>query len=72
MIAPMPVLQFGNASISSSDPTVPLFVGLTPGFVGLYQINVTLPVSVEKGPNVNVFLNMGNNIFSNVVELAIE
>ena len=49
-----------------------VFVGLTPGFVGLYQINVTIPATVEKGPNVPVFLNMGNNIFSNTVELAIE
>jgi uncharacterized protein (TIGR03437 family) len=72
VIAPMPVLQFGRTSISESDSTAPLFVGLTPGFVGLYQINVTIPATVEKGPNVPVFLNMGNNVFSNTVELAIE
>jgi uncharacterized protein (TIGR03437 family) len=71
-ISPMPVLQFGNNSISISDATTPLFVGLTPGFVGLYQINVTLPSTVERGPNVPVFLNMGSNVFSNTVELAIE
>jgi uncharacterized protein (TIGR03437 family) len=72
VIAPMPVLQFGRTSISESDSTDPLFVGLTPGFVGLYQINVTIPSTVEKGPNVPVFLNMGGNVFSNTVELAIE
>jgi len=65
-------LQFGNISISQGDATTPLFVGLTPGFVGLYQINVTIPETVEKGPNIPVFLDMGNNIFSNRVELAIE
>ena len=72
VIDPMPSLQFGNLSISEADATRPLFVGLTPGFVGLYQINVTIPATVEKGPNVPVFLNMGNNLFSNTVELAIE
>ena len=70
VIDPMPVLQFGNTS--SADATTPLFVGLTPGFAGLYQINATIPATVEKGPNVPVFLDMGNNIFSNRVELAIE
>jgi len=72
VIDPQPVLQFGNISISQDDATTPLFVGLTPGFVGLYQINVTLPATVERGPNVSVFLDMGNNLFSNTVELAIE
>ena len=72
VIDPMPSLQFGNLSISEADATRPLFAGLTPGFVGLYQINVTIPATIEKGPNVPVFLNMGNNLFSNTVELAIE
>ncbi|MBI2686363.1 MAG: hypothetical protein HYX27_08610 [Acidobacteria bacterium] len=71
-VTPIPVLQFGKTSISLSDATTPLFAGLTPGFVGLYQINVTLPATIEKGPNVPVFLNMGDNVFSNTVELAIE
>lgn len=71
-ISPLPGLIFGNQSISLADSTRPLFVGLTPNFVGLYQINVTIPAGVEKGPRVPVFLNMGNNVFSNTVELAIE
>ncbi|MFN0102284.1 MAG: hypothetical protein ACKV2U_09355 [Bryobacteraceae bacterium] len=72
VIDPMPVLQIGNISISQADATTPLFAGLTPGFVGLYQINVTLPETVEKGSNISMFLDMGNNVFSNRVELAIE
>ncbi|HEU0123178.1 MAG TPA: hypothetical protein VFQ91_21790 [Bryobacteraceae bacterium] len=71
-ITPTPLVQFGRLSISGSDGTAPLFVGLTPGFVGLYQINVTIPSTVEKGSNVPVFLNMGDNVFSNTVELAIQ
>jgi uncharacterized protein (TIGR03437 family) len=72
VVDPMPKLQFGSRSISGDDATVPFFVGLTPGFVGLYQINVIIPRDTEKGPNVPVFLNMGGNVFSNPVELAIE
>lgn len=71
-ITPTPGLIFGNQSISLADSVRPLFVGLTPNFVGLYQINVTIPAGVDKGPRVPVFLNMGNNVFSNTVELAIE
>ncbi len=72
VIAPMPTVIFGSQAVSQSDATTPLFVGLTPGFVGLYQINVTLPPAVEKGPRVPMFLAMGDNVFSNPVELAIE
>jgi len=67
VITPMPSVRFGTG-----DTTEPLFAGLTPGFVGLYQINVTVPATVGKGPNVPIFLTMGNNVFSNRVELAIE
>jgi uncharacterized protein (TIGR03437 family) len=67
VITPMPTVRFGTG-----DAVAPLFVGLTPGFVGLYQINVTMPVFVEKGSNIAVYLDMGNNVFSNRVELAIE
>lgn len=39
---PMTVL-FGNRLFNAAQPATPLFVGLTPNFVGLYQINVTIP-----------------------------
>ena len=72
VIDPIPVLQFGKTTIAGGDVTTPLFAGLTPGFVGLYQLNATIPSTIDKGPNVPVFINMGNNIFSNTVELAVE
>jgi uncharacterized protein (TIGR03437 family) len=71
-VEPTPSVIIGSTSISQNEAITPLFVGLTPGFVGLYQINVTLPVSVERGNEVPMFLNMGENVFSNRVTLAIQ
>lgn len=56
-------------SQTSSTPTVDiggvqgevLFAGLTPGFVGLYQINVRLPSFVPKGVQVPMTIAAGAN-----------
>lgn len=71
-ITPRPTMHIGQLSIAEKFSYPTQFVGLTPGFVGLYQINVQIPQSIEKGPRVPMFLNIGNNVFSNTVELAIE
>jgi len=68
VINPTPTVVIGN----SAESVTPLFAGLTPGFVGLYQLNVTLPLSVEVGNNVPLYVDMGGNIVSNRVELAIQ
>jgi uncharacterized protein (TIGR03437 family) len=49
----------------------PLFAGLTPGFVGLYQINVQVPASVPANARTPVRLDIGN-VASNIVEIAVE
>jgi uncharacterized protein (TIGR03437 family) len=65
---------FGTSSPFGGEEAVsvpPLFAGLTPGFVGLYQINVTIPQGTPKGSAVPVTL-LGDDGRSNSVTIAIE
>lgn len=48
-----------------------LFAGLTPGLVGLYQINVTIPKGVPKGTAVPMFVQSAGAT-TNKVSLAVE
>jgi uncharacterized protein (TIGR03437 family) len=50
----------------------PLYVGLTPNFVGLYQINVTIPQDAPRGIAVSVALVSDEEGSSNRVNIAIE
>jgi uncharacterized protein (TIGR03437 family) len=59
---------FGGAS---ADVT-PLYVGLTPNFVGLYQVNVTIPQDTPKGVAVPIALVSDEEGSSNRVNIAIE
>jgi uncharacterized protein (TIGR03437 family) len=53
-------------------PIQPAYAGLTPGSVGLYQINVSLPANVPKGSGVPVYLTMPGEVTSNTVYIAIQ
>lgn len=63
-----PEVQFG---FSFPAKATPLFAGLTPGFVGLFQINVIVPVNVATNNRTFVTLNYPDGQRSNTVEIAI-
>ena len=50
---------------------MPFFAGLTPTFVGLYQLNVVVPTNVPRDDHVPVRVE-GPGYTSNVVEIAVE
>jgi uncharacterized protein (TIGR03437 family) len=57
----------GAPNVSST----PSFCGLTPGAVGLYQVNVTVPSGTPKGSAVPVYLTIGTAT-SNSVSIAVQ
>ncbi len=65
-----PIVTFGDGF--SSVAVTPLFAGLSPGFAGLYQVNVTIPqnVTVTNG-RLNVTVQFPNEV-TNTVQIAIQ
>ena len=70
---PNALMVFGGASIIEAATTsaTPSYCGLTPGSVGLYQVNVTIPTGTPKGNAVPVFLTIGSAT-SNQVAIAVQ
>jgi len=63
---------FGTGNLPNTGVAVdPSFVGLTPGLVGLYQINATVPAEAPRGDNVPVALE-STLVQSNRVTIAIQ
>ncbi len=58
-----------SVSIGSKDAAVS-FSGLTPGFVGLYQINLTVPSNVDSG--VQDLVVTANGTVSKTVKIAVQ
>jgi uncharacterized protein (TIGR03437 family) len=66
----IPIVNFGRLAFGPlADP---LFVGLSPGFVGLYQVNVEVPVDAATNANTWVTLEYPDGRRSNTVEIAVE
>ena len=49
----------------------PIFSGLAPGFIGLYQVNVILPIDIPPGVNLPLHLSQGATA-SNTVSVSIQ
>jgi len=56
----------GKTVFGSSAGPVPLFAGLTPGFVGLYQINFAIPAAPAGLPSCSELPGLGRPILSNL------
>jgi uncharacterized protein (TIGR03437 family) len=65
----MPNVMFGGVP---ADPGGVQFSGLSPQFVGLNQINVTVPQAAPSGSAVSLQLEIGGVTTSNQVTIAIE
>ena len=66
---PCPSVEFGSGFFGSVSAT-PDYAGLSPGSVGLYQVNVAIPQGVSSGL-VNVTLVFPDGV-SNSVQIAIQ
>jgi uncharacterized protein (TIGR03437 family) len=68
-VAPLPTLQNApTVTVDGQNATV-AFSGLTPGGIGLYQINFTVPAGSRVG-EVNVVVTQ-NNVSSNITRLNV-
>ena len=52
-------------------PAEVAFSGLAPGFVGVYQVNVIVPMDSPTGDSVPLSLSIGG-VLSNTVTLAVQ
>jgi len=71
-VVPTPILCFGDPNPINpfKNCITPDFVGLTPGFFGLYQINFKVAASLPTGDAIPIFLQQGN-VRSNILSIAI-
>lgn len=65
------LMFFGTGGLFQSPASqAPQFIGLSPGFVGLYQINVQVPADAPRGPSVPFFLQgdagVSNSLLLNI------
>ncbi len=68
---PTQVTFSANNPFATSVTVAPSFAGLAPTFVGLYQVNVQVPVNSPKGDAVPLYLISGG-LLSNTVNIAVE
>jgi uncharacterized protein (TIGR03437 family) len=66
-----PQVYFAPGLFSDGIVVGPQFAGLTPSFVGLYQINVQIPVGIPKGSAIPLFVTTPDGV-SNTVNIAVQ
>jgi uncharacterized protein (TIGR03437 family) len=67
-----PKMILGQSSLPESGATlVPEYIGVTPGIVGVYQINVRIPPAIPRG-KISAMLDMGNGVFSNRLHIQVQ
>ena len=65
----VPLVNFGRVV---GPFAIPFFVGLTPSFVGLFQVNVFVPDEAPTNPRTAITLDYSDGRRSNTVEIAVE
>ncbi|MCP5113707.1 MAG: hypothetical protein GY953_22970 [bacterium] len=69
MVTPTPTIFLGSGFLPLR--LTPVFAGLTPNFVGLFQINFTIPANAPRGDHVPLLIQ-GPGYTTNQVEIAIQ
>jgi uncharacterized protein (TIGR03437 family) len=60
-------------NVTIGEQTVqPSFAGLSPGYVGLYQLNLTMPSGVTPGNQVPVIVSVGGKSSSGAITMAVK
>ncbi|MGH9658006.1 MAG: hypothetical protein ACRD96_05640, partial [Bryobacteraceae bacterium] len=70
-VDPTPTVRFGGGFIGNETVGDVIFAGLTPGLVGLYQVNVIIPDGTLSGRNVPTHIEV-DRVLSNIVQVRIE
>jgi uncharacterized protein (TIGR03437 family) len=64
-----PSIEIGGVVIPDADI---IFAGLAPQFVGLYQINITLPAGIRSGDAVPIIIRQGTTSSRSDVSIAVK
>jgi len=68
-VVPTPTLFLGSGLLPVA--VTPAFAGLSPTFVGLYQVNFTIPANAPRGDHVPILIQ-GKDYITNQAEIAIQ